>query len=240
MRYDTPTFAGFTLSGSIYSGSISSSGALDKLSVASGNSAAAPQQKYGTDLTLRYSGGFSGVKLLGAVTTNRLSKGNGGTTADDAQNMKVWDGSLSALHVNSGINATVNYAQKTLANPGLANAWGLTGADATGTVLPLNYPTKKPKFGRVALGLISNLNCYGSTNFIVDYTQTKNNFEDDGKGKAYGLGVVQQLKKVNSEVYVAVRQLKYSTPSISTIQYDKIFQAFAGIRVNFGGKLSTT
>jgi len=225
LRYDTPTFAGFTLSGSIYSGSISGVGALDGTAVATPRSG----QKYGTDLTLRYADNFEGVKLLGAVTFNRLSKGNGsgGTMRDDVQNAKIWDGSFSVLHVDTGLNATVNYAQKTLANPG--------------NVVPgYTFPTNKPTFGSVALGLISNLNSYGTTNFIVDYTQTKNSYENDGKGKEFGVGVVQKLNKVNSEVYVALRRLKYNPPSTSSVtSYDKIFQAFAGVRVSLGGKLPT-
>jgi len=212
VRYDTPTFAGFTLSGSIYSGNIPALATLD------GTYTTEVGQKYGTDTTLRYSNSFEGVKLLGAISFNRLSKGNGAGNPADQNNSKVWDGSFAVLHEATGINGSVDYAQKTLATPGARQ--------------------NKPKFGRVQLGLISDLNCYGHTNFVVDYTQTKNNIEDNGKGKGYGVGVVQQLTKVNSEVYAGVRRLKYNTPVVG-VSYDKLLQAFAGIRVSLGGKLAS-
>lgn len=238
LRYDTPTFAGFTLSGSIYSGNIPALAMYDGTSLAGTGITA---QKYGTDVALRYSNCFEGVKLLGAITFNRLSKGNGAVAAGDINNTKVWDASFAVLHVPTGINGSVQYAQKTLANPGAPTTIATVATQPTYGIPTriATYPTQKPKFGRVQLGLISDLNCYGPTNFVVDYTQTKNNLENEGKGKGYGAGVVQQLKKVNSEVYVGVRRLKYTAPAATAISYDKILQAFAGIRVSLGGKLAS-
>lgn len=230
VRYDTPTFAGFTLSGSIYSGSIPAFANLD-------GSSGAGTQKYGTDVTLRYSNSFDVIKLLGAISFNRLSKGNAVTTATpDLNNAKIWDGSFAVLHVPTGINGSVQYAQKTMANPGLTRT--LFGGTAIDNGRITTFPTQKPKFSRVQLGLISDLNCYGPTNFVVDYTQTKNNLENEGKGKGYGAGVVQQLKKVNSEIYMGVRRLKYTAPTAG-VEFDKMLQAFVGVRVSLGGKLAS-
>lgn len=200
VRYDTPSFAGFSLSGSVYNG-------------ASESTATLPAVKYGSDTALRYSNKFNGVKLLGAVAFSRLSKGS------NIKNQKIWDASFAALHEATGINAAINVANKTLANN-------------TATL------TKKQKFNRVQLGLISDLNCYGPTNFVVDYAQSKNALENDAKGKGYGFGVVQQLKKVNSEVYVSIRRLKFDRP-LADLHYNKMLAAMAGIRVSFGGKLAS-
>jgi len=202
VRYDSPTFAGFTLSASMYNGGPD----RNKLSDDAGT---INYVKYGSDAALRYSSNFKDVDVLGAIAFSKMSRGS------DDRNQKIWDASLAALHKDTGIN----FARKTLASDSELG----------------NVTTKKPTFSRVQLGLIKDLNHYGSTNFVVDYSHTKHALADDAKGKGYGIGVVQQLKKVNSEVYFAVRKLKYEQIDQ---KYDNMLAAMAGIRVSFGGKLS--
>jgi len=202
VRYDTPNFYGFSLSGSINSGEKDED--ANRANVNAG-------RKYGSDIALRYADTLQGVQLQGAVALYKLSKGSN----DKA--VKVWDASLAALHQETGINGALQYATKTMSE--------------------VNALTNKPKFTRVALGLISDLNHYGPTNFVVDYAHSKNSIANDDKGKGYGLGVVQQLKKVNSEVYFSVKRLKYKLVD-DTIPYDHILAVMTGLRVNLGGKLS--
>lgn len=204
IRYDSPKFYGFSLSGSINSS--------EKDHVI--NTATTAGKKYGSDIALRYEDTIQhDIKLLGAISLYKISKGS------DEKAAKVWDASFAALHEETGINGAIQYASKTLPNP-TAGTWD-----------------KKPKFARVALGLISDLNHYGPTNFVVDYAYSKNSIINDDKGKGYGFGVVQQLKKVNSEVYFGVRNLKYKVVN-DTTPYDKILAVMTGLRINLGGKLS--
>ena len=203
MRYDSPTFGGFSLSGSVNSGEKDNGGT------------GTAGRRYGSDVALRYANQFKDIKLKGAVAYNKISKGT------DERNAKVVDASLAALHINTGLNLAVNFASKKLANP-----------NAVGANL-----TKKGKFHRVQLGLISDLNRYGSTNFVVDYVKTKHAIANDDKGTGFGAGVVQKLKKVDSELYFSVRRLKYKGQN-DTTQYDKMFMAMTGIRISLGGKLS--
>lgn len=201
VRYDSPVFAGFSLSGFIYGGAVDST-----------IRNTANYVKYVSDLALRYNHSFSGVKVQAAVSGARSSK------ADKLRNGKVFNGSLAALHESSGLNIALNFGSNK------------PDTFTTGT----NEKTKK--LSRVQLGLISKLNSYGPTKFVVDYAHAKHAVENDSKGKAYGLGVVQELKKINSEAYVTVRQMKFEK-TVNAQKYDKIKLAMAGLRVSFAGKL---
>lgn len=211
IRYDSPSFAGFTLSGSIAS--------EDKYKPTGG---ANISHKYATDIALRYNGTIQDIKLLGALSFYKFSKWQ------ETRTRKVTDASIAVLHEPTGINAAVNFAASKLGTETYPVA-AAAGQASRGV-------SKTQKFHRAQLGWKANLNCYGSTNFVADYTHSKHTIENDSKGKAYGLGVEQQFKKINSEVYVAVRKLKLERP-LANLQYNNMLAAMAGIKINFAGKL---
>lgn len=213
VRYDSPKFCGFSVTGSISSGEPDN--AVVGNQVPTGMATGTVGRRYGSDLALNYDDTLNhAVRLLGGVSMYKVSKGS------DEKALKVWDASLAALHLDTGINVAVNLAKKTLPNTSTANSI-----------------TKKPQFSRVQLGLITDLNCYGSTNFVADFAKSKNSYTDDDKGTAYGVGVVQNLKRVNSQLYVGVRSMKYKQ-NVTTTTYDRMLAAMAGLKINFGGKLS--
>jgi predicted porin len=216
VRYDTPTFAGFMLSGSVAS--------EDNYTP---NNGVIKPNKYASDIALRYENRICDVKLLAAISHYRFSKWG------EDRNRKVNDASIAALHVPTGLNIALNYATSKFGTDTLA-AVPVPAPAPVGTLS--QGIDKTQKFQRAQLGLISELNCYGPTNFVVDYAQSKHAFENDAKGKGYGIGVVQQLKKINSEAYVAVRQMKFDRPLVD-IHYNKMLAAMVGLRINFGGKL---
>ena len=233
IRYDSPSFCGFSLSGSISSGEPDNTTAGYNLAPNGSNSGVAGR-RYGSDIGLSYNDVLGDeVQLVGGVSLYKVSKG------DNDKALKVWDASIAALHLDTGLNIALNHAKKTAADQ-ITTPLALPAGTGGNAVFNGGTITKKPTFSRVQLGLIADLNCYGSTNFVVDYAQSKNSYVDSDKGKSYGAGVVQNLKKVNSQLYVGVRNMKYSNTSSTTVLngYDKIFAAMAGIKINFGGKLS--
>ncbi|ALS33939.1 hypothetical protein PTRA_a2899 [Pseudoalteromonas translucida KMM 520] len=147
LRYDTPTFNGFSLATSIISDS-----------------------RY--DATLSYEGQGNGLKVIGAAA---IAEPN--LTNADLQ----YDGSVSVLHENTGLNLT------------------LSG----GMLERENQDNPSNLFAK--FGLIRNYTSYGQTAFSLDYTRSKHLPNEGSESTAYGLSTVQQLNKFGTEVYASYR-----------------------------------
>jgi len=92
-----------------------------------------------------------------------------------------YDGSLSVLHVKSGINLTVSAGKQER----------YTQQDAA------NLYTK--------LGWIANLAKFGTTAFGVDYTLSRNLPGNDDQGYSVGAAVVQSIDRFAAELYLQYR-----------------------------------
>ena len=92
-----------------------------------------------------------------------------------------YDGSLSVLHVKSGLNLTVSAGKQER----------YTQQDAA------NLYTK--------LGWIANLAKFGTTAFGVDYTLSRNLPGNDDQGYSVGAAVVQSIDRFAAELYLQYR-----------------------------------
>ena len=205
VRYDTPKFKGFNLSTSI--GNITEK---DENNVVT-------KMKYCSDLALKYEDTIGDFKLKGSAGIATFSKDS------DARNTKMYNGSFALLHINTGLNIDASIGRQTHPNDTV---------DINGT---RENTKNKRKFYYVQLGKQAELVKYGKTNFAIDYWSAKHTLRDNDKAKAYGAGVVQKLKKVNTELYFGIRNYKYERPG--TTKYNKILAALFGIKINLEGKL---
>lgn len=166
------------------------------------------------DLAFVYEDDVGAFKLKGAAAVVRHSKN------DYIQAKKAYNGSFAILHVNTGLNAAVSLGKQ---------------KNSIATSVPAVSNVKNRNFSYVQVGKQSDLLECGKTNFAIDYWKANNTAQDYDKARAYGVGVVQKIDKINVELYAGVRNYKYETPSQ---QYDRIIAALLGFKVNFKGKIS--
>jgi hypothetical protein len=126
------------------------------------------------------------------------------------------DGSVGVLHVDSGFNGAVAGGRQKM-DP---NHWQATYAGRD----------KNDKFYFLQLGKQFNWSKLGTTSFAVDYLRGHNMTQDDDKGKSYGIGLVQKIDNLSTELYVGARTWKYSRPATD---YDSMNAMMAGMRVKF-------
>lgn len=150
IRYDSPSFSGFNIAISYSSYSES-------------------------DIALRYSRNFTGVKLAAALAGART--GDFFPLADNQYN-----GSLSLL-LENGLNATF---------AGGIRTWDDDNRDDA------NYWYAK-------FGYQVKLFTFGQSNLSVDYAQSNNIFMDDDIASSFGLAYVQNIKEWGTELYLAYR-----------------------------------
>ena len=168
------------------------------------------EKRYGSDLALHYEKELDAYKLQGSVAFARYSK------ADKLRNGKAWSGSFAVLHKETGLNGSVALGRETHA--------GETS----------NPQNKHKKFYYVQLGKQCELIKYGKTNFAIDFFKARHSTQDHDKSRAFGFGVVQELKKIHSNLYLGVRYHKYDRV---TQKYNKVIAALAGIQINLNGTL---
>ena len=173
LRYDSPTWNGFSLAGSLVSGQRS-------------------------DLGLRWGGegyGFQGAASFGLANPRLEDSG------------LQYDGSFSLLHTASGLNLTLSSGM-------------------------LEKKAERDAFSYYAkLGWLANLTSQGSTAFGVDLSRSENGSAPGDKGSSVGVAVVQEFKKIATELYLQYRiyalQMGDRTPV-----YD-INVGTLGVRVKF-------
>lgn len=173
LRYDTPEFYGFTLSGSIVS-----------------------NQRY--DLAIFYNNEGEMFKTLSAFAISDPNLTDSGIQ---------YDGSISILHKDSGLNLTLS-----------------------GGILKRRY-LKDAQNLYLKLGWITNIMKYGHTAFGVDYTYSGNLPLSEDRGYSVSAAVVQNFKNINADLYLQYRihslNLK-SSPPVSDVNVGTF-----GMRVRF-------
>lgn len=166
---------------------------------------------------------YYGFNLAGSIVSNQrydlaLFYKNEGTIYNTAGALAIsdpnlpdsglqYDGSVSVLHKDSGLNLTLSGG--ILKRRNLEDAQNLY----------------------IKLGWITNLLKYGHTAFGIDYTYSGNLPSSEDKGYSLSAAVVQNLKSINSDIYLQYRMhslnLK-SSPPVNDINVGTF-----GIRVKF-------
>jgi hypothetical protein len=207
VRYDTPAFAGFTLSAS-WGHSTANFDSVDNA--------------HDTwDVALRYVGEFNGIRLAAGIgyreTENNGNVGasNSGVTVagtDNATTDKFWLGSGSIMHVPTGLFVSGGVGSRdrdsTAAGADFVNWHGQVGIE-------------KNFFG---IGNTTFFGEYGASDFDIE-SATINN------GTFWGIGFVQQIAAAASDVYLGYRSYdadNLTAPGSDTVQ---VFQA--GMIVRF-------
>lgn len=166
---------------------------------------------------------FYGFRLATSAVSNRRSdaavfwEGQGygfkaaGAAAVSNPNLDKagnrYDSSFSILHGKTGLNFTLSA--------------GLLERD--------NQPDDNNLYGK--LGWLANLNSYGNTAFVVDYTRSENLPAAHDVGHSVGAGVVQLFDKYDTELYLLYR--RYSLDRSSGARVEDITAGSIGARVRF-------
>lgn len=133
-------------------------------------------------------------------------------TAAPYQQERAWSGSIAVEHKPSGFNVAV----------------------AGGEKRKIVESNDKYKFWYVQLGKHFCFTNYGKTHLAVDYFQSKDAVFNGDKGKSWSVGVTQDLCKVHSALYAAVRNYKYDH---TTASYEDIVAMTLGVQFKFGAML---
>lgn len=161
------------------------------------------------DVALTYEDVIGKFKLKGAAGIAQHSKNN------YVRAKKTYDGSFAILHMDTGLNAAVSLGKQ---------------IHHITNIVPTTSNDQHRKFYYVQVGKQSDLITYGKTNFAIDYWRANNNVSDHDKARAYGIGVVQKIDKIKTELYAGIRNYKYNTPSL---EHDRIIAAILGFKINF-------
>ena len=177
VRYDTPSLAGFTLSGSYGREMIPEDTGIDVW-----------------DVALRYGGEFGGFKVASAVAYS------------DTGSADRYDGSVSILHLQSGISATA-----------------AAGYDARHDGVDAHYLYGKLGYQRSFLDA-------GATAFAVDVYSGDDIHTAGSESFTWGAFVVQNFDYYQSQVYLGVRSYQFDNDDGN---YDPLLAALTGVRVKF-------
>lgn len=177
VRYDTPSIAGFTLSGSYGSEMIPEDSGIDVW-----------------DVALRYAGEFGAFKVASAAAYS------------DTGSADRYDGSVSVLHVPTGISVT-----------------GAAGYDAREDGVDGRY-----LYGK--LGYQRSFFDVGATALAVDIYSGDDIGTAGSESFTWGAFVVQNFDYYQSQVYLGVRSYRYDD---EVGDYNPLFAALTGIRVKF-------
>ncbi len=176
IRYDTPKLAGFTLSASY------------------GEDLLANVHVPVSDVALRYANSFDAFKVEGAIAY-----------AWQDNDVELFDGSASILHVPSGLNFTV-----------------AAGSQDNGS------RTGRYVYGKA--GLIRDLVDWGPTAFAVDYYHGEDIAAASSTSRSFGVAVVQNIKDYKTELYATYRRYQYDTETADFRDGDAFL---GGVRLKF-------
>jgi len=172
VRYDSPTLAGFALSGSW--------GEADH--------AGAPQdaEQQFWDAALRYAGEFGGFRVAGGLGYQQYDREN------DDWNQGNATASASVLHTPTGLYVTGSYSALFRDAPLAVGAGESDTADAFYFQGGIGQ-TWWPCLGETTL--------FGETGFSYGGGNAGAFFEDDSKTSNYGIGVVQDIDRAALSIY---------------------------------------
>jgi len=151
-----------------------------------------------SDLALYWGGEGYGFKALGAAAMANPRRNDSGLQ---------YDGSLSLLHVVSGLNLTVSGGIQKRA----------IAKDSTNLYVKLGWIAKFTRLGYTAFG--------------VDYTNSGNMPTTDDRGYSVGAAMVQSFEKYATELYLQHRI--YSLKQSSGVLLDDMQVSTVGVRVKF-------
>lgn len=250
IRYDSPTFAGFTVSAGWYEDDM-------------------------WDVALRFAKQWNSVLVAAAVAYAEDTEGNGlsfcsgnsspvnaanggGSVADCSQ----WSGSASVLHQPTGLFATFAAAQAEDDNRNnLANAFS-GGTIGTGTGVSVDDDAG---FWYVNAGIYRRFNSHGKTSIGVEYTETESGFGSLGNfgatnaagnnffglpaganyigstdAETWGVFLVQHIDAAATELYVSYHHTEGSIDfidgagnGVASDSFEDIDVILAGARVKF-------
>lgn len=160
-----------------------------------GTSASA-DQKY--DVALTWGGQGQGLRVVSAVAAAQPN--------DDHIDYQV-NGSVSALHLDTGLNLTASA--------------GMKQADRGGN--PNNIFVKA--------GWLANLLKFGKTAFSADYTRSKNLPTRNDYGYSLGLAAVQNIEDFGAQLYAQFRLYDLNRDNAADVK--KIYVGTTGTRVKF-------
>jgi len=181
VRYDTPTVAGFMLSGSYGTQVIPERTDIDSW-----------------DAALRYAGAFGAFRVAGAVAYS--GKGH------ERRPYGVYDGSVSVLHVPSGISLTAASGHNDRKD----------GSDRTFI------------YGKV--GLQRDVIPVGATALSADVYNGDGIRIQDSSSFSWGLQLVQNFDYCLSQVYFGYREYDYDDRQAD---YEPLRAVLTGVRVKF-------
>lgn len=188
VRYDSPTFAGFTLSASWGHGAAVTSSVDDETSQ--------------WDVALRYVGEFNGIRLAGGIGYREVQL-TGTAAPGDLDKEKVLLGSGSIMHTPTGLFVSGGAGQRDRGDNSVGDDY---------TVWHVEAGIEKNWFG------IGNTTLFGEfSNHSFDRQGTNGTsagtFFD---GSFWGVGFVQQIAAAASDIYVGYR--KYDVDNLGDAQ----------------------
>jgi hypothetical protein len=204
VRYDTPVFAGFTLSASWGHGTA--------------NFDAVDDDHDTWDIALRYAGEFNGIRLAAGVGYREVEN-NGtvfnpiGAANGDATTDKFWLGSGSIMHVPTGLFVS----------------GGVGSRDRDSVAAGADYVMWHGQ-----LGIERNWFGIGNTTFFGEYGASDFDVESANinNGTFWGIGFVQAISAAASDVYVGYRN--YNADNLNGVgRGDDIGVFQAGMIVRF-------
>ncbi|MCB1497700.1 MAG: porin [Bauldia sp.] len=181
VRYDTPTFAGFTLSGSYGTQVIPEPTDVDEW-----------------DAALRYAGEFGAFRVAGAVAYS--GKGR------ERRPYGVYDGSVSLLHVPSGLSLTAASGHNDRKDD----------SDRAYTYAKIGYQRDFFAVGATAL----SADVYSGSGIRIAHSS----------GSSWGLQVVQNFDYCQTQLYLGYREYDYEDREAG---YKPLRALLTGARVKF-------
>jgi predicted porin len=190
IRYDTATIAGFQ-----------------------GSAAFGENDRW--DITLRYAGEHHGFRVAAGIgygvgddSTSDIADGN----PLNLNERRFLGGSVSVLHVASGLFATGSYAKRT-------NEFIAAVSDADETYWGLRAGIAKNWFG------------IGNTVLFGEYNHWDNELVDN-KAAVWGLGLIQNVDAAALELYLSYKNLSVDDPQKGSINEDA-HVVLSGARIKF-------
>jgi predicted porin len=199
IRYDTPTIAGFQ-----------------------GSAAFGEDDRW--DVTLRYAGEHHGFRVAAGIGYGVDTDEQPFANASDER--RILAGSVSALHVASGLFANVSYAKRT-------NELIAGGSD-------------DETYWGVRAGVAKNWFGIGNTVLFGEYNHWDNGFvftsvagppvvftrRADNEATAWGLAIIQNVDAAALELYLSYKNLSVDNPVVDNVNEDA-HVVLSGARIKF-------
>ena len=225
VRYDSPTFAGFTLSASWADDDV-------------------------WDVALRYAGEFGGIRVAAAIGYEQdnwenpgLSGAIGPPFAEPGErDDKILVANVSLLHVSSGLFVTGAYYQRD--RDGTHDQ--VTAVDGT-VIQPDGYQWS------IHAGIYQKFFALGKTTIYGEYIEAEDGREGTAgaalglpgttiigsTAEVWGVGIVQNIDAAAMNLYLAYRNISFDATGVNAAgvvtagQYEDLDMILAGARINF-------